>query len=182
MNSLQWVNESNNELKSSYNASHLDLSFTIDPNSNGTRYTCIVSEIGFEEAETITIEVKGKLISKDADPLDIIIIDDCVLDVVNVMSNQITINISCSYSTILNTNEYFIIMYGTTSENLSMASYLVRSMPDIRQYSIQLVSLHPGTTYYYQINSTACSQLVSCYMEHNITTKDARKLLSHKLL
>ena len=88
------------------------------------------------------------------------------------VSTQTTITISWSFTTILDSrNETFIVMYGTTPGDLSMASRPVLSMPSVQQYSVQLVSLQPGTSYYYQINSTNRFTTHLC-IERTIRTMD----------
>ncbi len=48
-------------------------------------------------------------------------------------------------------NETIRIFYGTTSEQLGVIIYPI---PNMEQYSIQLMSLQPGTRYVYQIYSS----------------------------
>ena len=76
-------------------------------------------------------------------------------NIISAMSTQTTITISWSFTTILDSrNETFIVMYGNTPGDLSMASRPVLSMPSVQQYSVQLASLQPATRYYFQIHST----------------------------
>ncbi len=51
-------------------------------------------------------------------------------------------------------NEIISIFYGTTSEQLEVIIYPTPSDPNMEQYSIQLMSLQPGTRYVYQIYSS----------------------------
>ena len=51
-------------------------------------------------------------------------------------------------------NEVIHILYGTTSEQLGVITYPIPRDPNIQQYSIQFMSLRPGTTYNYQIYSS----------------------------
>ncbi len=51
-------------------------------------------------------------------------------------------------------NEIITIFYGTTSEQLGVVTYPIPSDPNMEQYSIQLMSLQPGTRYVYQIYSS----------------------------
>ena len=53
-------------------------------------------------------------------------------------------------------NETISIFYGTSSEELGggVITYLIPSDPNIEQYSIQLMSLQPGTRYVYRIYSS----------------------------
>ena len=99
-----------------------------------------------------------------------------VPDVVSAVSTQTTITISWSFTTILDSrNETFTVMYGTTPGDLSMVSRPVLSMPSVQQYSVQLVSLQPATTYYYQIHSTNRFDSGSSEVR-SIKTTDASKL------
>ncbi len=51
-------------------------------------------------------------------------------------------------------NETISIFYGTSSEELwGVITYPIPSVPSMKQYSIQLMSLQPGTRYVYQIYS-----------------------------
>ncbi len=50
-------------------------------------------------------------------------------------------------------NEIISIFYGTTFEQLGVIIYPIPSDPNMEQYSIQLMSLQPGTRYNYQIYS-----------------------------
>ncbi len=47
-------------------------------------------------------------------------------------------------------NKIISIFYGTTSEQLGVIIYPIPSDPNMDQYSIQLMSLQPGTRYVYQ--------------------------------
>ncbi len=51
-------------------------------------------------------------------------------------------------------NEIISIFYGTTFEQLGVIIYPIPSDPNMEQYSIQLMSLQPGTRYVYQIYSS----------------------------
>ncbi len=51
-------------------------------------------------------------------------------------------------------NEIISIFYRTTSEQLGVIIYPIPSDPNMEQYSIQLMSLQPGTRYVYQIFSS----------------------------
>ncbi len=52
-------------------------------------------------------------------------------------------------------NETISIFYGTSSEELGeVFIYPIPSDPNMEQYSIQLMSLQPGTRYVYQIYSS----------------------------
>ncbi len=52
-------------------------------------------------------------------------------------------------------NETLNIFYGTSSEELiGVVTYSIPSDPNVQQYSIQLMSLQPGTRYVYQIYSS----------------------------
>ena len=67
---------------------------------------------------------------------------------------QSTVSITWSFTSVLETrNETFTVLYGTSPGQLGLTSPPVSSVPNVNQYSIQLMSLQPGTTYYYQIQS-----------------------------
>ncbi len=53
-------------------------------------------------------------------------------------------------------NETISIFYGTSEEELGggVITYPISSDPNMEQYSIQLMSLQPGTRYVYQIYSS----------------------------
>ncbi len=51
-------------------------------------------------------------------------------------------------------DEIISIFYGTTSEQLGVIIYPIPGDPNMEQYSIQLMSLQPGTRYVYQIYSS----------------------------
>ncbi len=54
-----------------------------------------------------------------------------------------------------NQNEIISIFYGTSSDELGgFITYPILSDPNMEQYSIQLMSLQPGTRYVYQIYSS----------------------------
>ena len=95
-------------------------------------------------------------------------------DVVTATSTQFDIHISWLFTTLMNSrNETFIVMYGTVSGELSLSSPPVQSVGDNeQQYSSQLVSLQPGTRYYYQIHSSNRFASFSD-VERSIKTLDA---------
>ena len=69
-------------------------------------------------------------------------------------STERTVTITWSFTSVLETrNETFTVLYGTSPGQLGLTSPPVSSVPNVNQYSIQLTSLQPGTTYYYQIQS-----------------------------
>ena len=95
---------------------------------------------------------------------------------------QTTVNVSWSFTTALDSrNETFIVMYGTTNGNLSEASPSIQNMPNVHQYSIELVSLLPGTRYYYQIYSTNKFG-TRTGEEWNIKTMDASKFCQEYIM
>ncbi len=51
-------------------------------------------------------------------------------------------------------NEIISIFYGTISEQLEVIIIPIPSDPNMEQYSIQLMSLQPGTRYFYSIYSS----------------------------
>ncbi len=132
------------------------------------------------ELETVDITVGGTEIKYDVVccTIDVLIIDDNlprVPDVVSALSTQTAIIITWSFTTILDSkNETFIVMYGTTPGNLSMASRPVMSVVDEsrQNYSVLIMDLLPGTEYYYQINSTNIFESFT-NEECNIRTMDA---------
>ena len=90
-------------------------------------------------------------------------------------STQTTITISWVFTTELDSrDETFTVRYGTTPGDLSTTSPAVLSMPSVQQYSIQLASLQPGTTYYYQILSVNMFDTRSD-IQRPIRTMDASK-------
>ena len=71
-------------------------------------------------------------------------------------STERTVTITWYFTSILETrNETFTVLYGTSPGQFGLTSPPVSSVPNVNQlqYSIQLMSLQPGTTYYYQIQS-----------------------------
>ncbi len=63
--------------------------------------------------------------------------------------------IQWSFPKLLERNESISVFYGTTSEELGrVITYPIPSDPNMEQYSIQLMSLQPGTRYIYQIYSS----------------------------
>ena len=99
---------------------------------------------------------------------------------VSAVTTQTTITISWSFTSILDSrNETFIVMYGTTPGALSVASNAVssRSDPTMQDYSVQIMPLLPGTSYYYQIHSTNRFTIVIDDMERMIRTMDASEFI-----
>ena len=70
-------------------------------------------------------------------------------------------------------NEVIHIFYGTTSEQLGVITYPIPSDPNIQQYSIQLMSLQPGTRYNYQIYSSNEFANLTDGVEYNFKTDDS---------
>ena len=73
-------------------------------------------------------------------------------------------------------NEMFFVMYGITPEDLTMTSNAVPSRcdPTMQSYSVQIMSVLPGTNYYYQIHSTN-RFAIAMDMGRIIRTMDASK-------
>lgn len=104
-------------------------------------------------------------------------------DEVSASSTETTITISWSFTSVLETrNETFTVLYGTSPGELGLSSPPVSSEPDMQQYSIQLMSLLPGTTYYYQIRSTNRFTSLTDTEERNITTNDSSKFSDYNVL
>ncbi len=68
----------------------------------------------------------------------------------------------------------FSIFYGTSSEELrGVITYSIPSDPNMEQYSIQLLSLQPGTRYVYQIYSSNEFANQTDGMEYEFMTNDS---------
>ena len=73
---------------------------------------------------------------------------------VETASNETTVTISWTFTNPTQENETFTVMYGTASGDLNQIFHLAPNVSDDAElYTIQLESLEPGTTYYYQIRS-----------------------------
>ncbi len=70
-------------------------------------------------------------------------------------------------------NEIISIFYGTTSEQLGVIIYPIPSDPNMEQYSIQLMSLQPGTRYVYQIYSSNEFANLTDSVEYEFKTDDS---------
>ncbi len=72
-------------------------------------------------------------------------------------------------------NETISIFYETSSEELGerVITYLIPSDPNVEQYSIQLMSLQPGTRYVYQIYSSNEFANRTDDMEYEFRTSDS---------
>ena len=93
-------------------------------------------------------------------------------------STERTVTITWSFTSVLETrNETFTVLYGTTPGQLGLTSPPVFSVPNVNQYSIQLMSLQPGTTYYYQIQSVNNFTDLSTSF-NTIRTMDSSKYLA----
>ena len=96
-------------------------------------------------------------------------------DVISASSTERTVTITWSFTSVLETrNETFTVLYGTSPGQLGLTSPPVSSVPNVNRYSVQLTSLQPGTTYYYQIQSANKFRT----LQQNITTMDSSKCLS----
>ena len=70
--------------------------------------------------------------------------------------------------------EIISIFYGTSSEELGrVITYSIPSDPNMEQYSIQLLSLQPGTRYVYQIYSSNGLINQTDGMEYEFRTNDS---------
>ena len=103
-------------------------------------------------------------------------------DVVDSISTESTVTITWSFTSVLETrNETFTVLYGTSPGQLELTSDSVQSVFNMTQYSIQLMSLQPGTTYYYLIQSANnFTTLTDSLVE--IRTMDSSKLFIITLL
>ena len=157
--SLQWVNSSNNSIvRQERDVQELVLDIDIRVNSNGTQYFCRVVEGNFTaESDHITIDVGGNvLLTWSITDITVTpVTDDSyprLPDVINSNSTESTVTITWSFTSLLETrNETFTVLYGTSPGQLGLTSPPVSSVPNVNQYSIHLMSLQPGTIYYYQI-------------------------------
>ncbi len=70
-------------------------------------------------------------------------------------------------------NEIISIFYGTTSEQLGVTIYPIPSDPNMEQYSIQLMSLQPGTRYVYSIYSSNVLKNRTDGVEYEFKTDDS---------
>ncbi len=70
-------------------------------------------------------------------------------------------------------NEIISIFYGTTSEQPGVIIYPIPSDPNMEQYSIQLMSLQPGTRYVYRIYSSNKFANRTDGMEYEFKTDDS---------
>ena len=98
-------------------------------------------------------------------------------DGVSAIPMATSITVSWSFATSIKTRtETYTVLYGTTINALSAATSPVQSVPGSQQYSTQLLSLQPGTMYYYQILSinTAAGRNASSAI-FNTKTVDASK-------
>jgi len=93
-------------------------------------------------------------------------------DFVRAESTQTTITVYWSFNRLGRTTETISIIYGTMPGNLSMSSLQIISIPDLQEYSIHLISLKPGTTYYYQLLSSNQFATTTDDVEHSINTLD----------
>ncbi len=73
-------------------------------------------------------------------------------------------------------NEIISVIYGTTSEQLGVIGYPIPSDPNMEQYSIQLMSLQPGTRYVYRIYSSNEFVNSTDGVEYNFETNDGSEL------
>ena len=71
--------------------------------------------------------------------------------------------------------ETFIVSYGVTSEQLNISTLGVTSNSTSQIYSTQLVSLQPGTEYFYRIDSRNQHETLRSSIMSFIT-KDGREL------
>ena len=93
-------------------------------------------------------------------------------------STATTVTITWSFTSVLETrNETFTVLYGTSLGQLGLTSPPVSSVPNMNQYSIQLTSLQPGTTYYYQIQSENNFRNLTTLL-NTARTMDSSKYLS----
>ncbi len=76
-------------------------------------------------------------------------------------------------------NEIISIFYGTNSEQLGVIIYPIPSDPNMEQYSIQLMSVQPGTRYVYQIYSSNEFANLTDGVEYGFMTKDSREFRSN---
>ena len=96
-------------------------------------------------------------------------------------STERTVTIAWSFTSVLETrNEIFTVLYGTSPGQLGPTSPPVSSVPDVNQYSIQLMSLQPGTTYYYQLQSVNNFRNLTTLL-NTIRTMDSSKCLNYRL-
>ncbi len=72
-----------------------------------------------------------------------------------ISSTSSSVTLSWSFQRNVANNETISIFYETSSEESGggVITYLIPSDPNVQQYSIQLMSLQPGTRYVYRIYS-----------------------------
>ncbi len=75
-------------------------------------------------------------------------------------------------------NEIISIFYGTIFELLGVIFYPISRDPNMEQYSIQLISLLPGTRYVYQIYSSNEFANRTDGVEYEFKTDDIREFRS----
>ena len=158
----------------------LDINIRVD--GNGLQYFCRVVEGNFNaESENITIHVGGIVLYSwnNTDVVFFVAGDFPRLpDVINSNSTERTVTITWSFTSVLETrNETFTVLYGTSPGQLELTSPPVSSMPNVNQYSIQLMSLKPGTIYYYQIQSENRFTTLTDSLEREVTTVDSSKFV-----
>ncbi len=78
-------------------------------------------------------------------------------------------------------NETISIFYGTTSEQLGVVTYPIPSNPNMKQYSVQLMSLQPSTIYVYQIYSSNEFANRTDGVEYKFKTVDSRELVIYNV-
>lgn len=99
--------------------------------------------------------------------------------VIDVSSNETTVTITWTLTRQDSRNETFIIIYGTTPGELNQVFEAAQNNSD-ELYTAELVSLEPGTTYYFQIRSTNAFDSVTTE-ERSISTVEGEILLVLKL-
>ena len=69
-------------------------------------------------------------------------------------STETTITVTWSFTAVIATRlEEYRVAYGNSMDGLDTITNPVLSVPGVQQYSAQLLSLQPGTMYFYQILS-----------------------------
>ncbi len=98
-----------------------------------------------------------------------------MVNAVNITSSSVTIQ--WSFPRLLEMrNEIISIFYQTSSEELEFITYSIPSDPNMEQYSIQLMSLQPGTRYVYQIYSSNEFANRTDGVVYDFKTNDSSKL------
>lgn len=94
---------------------------------------------------------------------------------VQATATQVAITISWSFPiTLPSKNETFAVVYGAVPGQLTMTSLPAISRPGTQIFTANLLSLQPGTRYYFKIQSTNnFGYTVTDAVEHNIKTMDA---------